>query len=228
MSKRCLIVDDEPIARSILEAFCAKVPELELVGSCENALKALEILRTDSVDILFLDINMPMMSGLELIGTLRAQPQVILTTAYSEYAVQAFELNVCDYLLKPFSFGRFVQAVNKAMESTSPMGHDPHLVVRAGAKLHRLALAGIVYLEANGNYTQVVSEQHSDDIYIPISRMEELLDPNRFVRVHRSFIVAKSKVTAVEPTRILLGRNEVPIGRKFQESTKEFFGMNKE
>lgn len=228
MSMRCLIVDDEPIARSILEAYCAKMPELELVGSCENAMKALEILRTKSVDVLFLDINMPVMSGLELLGTLKHQPQVILTTAYSEYAVQAFELNVCDYLLKPFSFNRFVKAVNKAMESTTETSNDGHLVVRTGAKLHRLALERIVYLEAKGNYTNVVSEQHSDDIYIPISKMEELLSPNDFVRVHRSFIVAKNKVTAVEPTRILLGKSEVPIGRKFQESTKAFFGISKE
>ena len=228
MSMRCLIVDDEPIARSILEAYCAKMPELELVGSCENAMKALEVLRTKSVDILFLDINMPVMSGLELLGTLKHQPQVILTTAYSEYAVQAFELNVCDYLLKPFSFNRFVKAVNKAMESTTETSNDGHLVVRIGAKLHRLALKSIVYLEAKGNYTNVVSEQHSDDIYIPISKMEELLNPTDFVRVHRSFIVAKNKVTAVEPTRILLGKNEVPIGRKFQESTKAFFGISKE
>ena len=228
MNMRCLIVDDEPIARSILEAYCTKMPELELVGSCENAMKALEILRTGSVDILFLDINMPVMTGLELLGTLKHQPQVILSTAYSEYAVQAFELNVCDYLLKPFSFDRFVKAVNKAMESTTEASNDGHLVVRASAKLHRLALQRIIYLEAKGNYTNVVSEQHSDDIYIPISKMEELLNPSDFVRVHRSFIVAKTKVTAVEPTRILLGKNEVPIGRKFQESTKVFFGISKE
>jgi DNA-binding LytR/AlgR family response regulator len=228
MSMRCLIVDDEPIARSILEAYCAKMPELELVGSCENAMKALEVLRTKSVDILFLDINMPIMSGLELMSTLKHQPQVILTTAYSEYAVQAFELNVCDYLLKPFSFDRFVKAVNKAIDSTIDATETDFMVLRSGAKLHRLALKGISYLEAKGNYTNVVSEQHSDEIYIPISKMEELLNPNDFIRVHRSFIVAKDKVTAVEPTRILLGKNEVPIGRKFQESTKVFFGINKD
>lgn len=228
MKMHCLIIEDEPIARDILEGFCSKLPNLQVVGSCSNAIEGLEMLQAHQVDILFLDINLPMMNGLDMLRTLSHKPQVILTTAYSEFAVEAFELNVVDYLLKPISFERFVKAVNKCLTPSLAQRESENLLtVKSGSKLHRINLSEVIYLEAQGNYTRVVYNQHADNIYVPFSQIEALLDEANFIRVHRSFMVNKQKVTTVESSKILLQNHEVPIGRTYQEAVKRLFGLDK-
>lgn len=228
MKMHCLIIEDEPIARDILEGFCSKLPNLQVVGSCSNAIEGLEMLQSHQVDILFLDINLPMMNGLDMLRTLSHKPQVILTTAYSEFAVEAFELNVVDYLLKPISFERFVKAVNKCVTPSLAQRESENLLtVKSGSKLHRINLSEVIYLEAQGNYTRVVYNQHADNIYVPFSQIEALLDETNFIRVHRSFMVNKQKVTTVESSKILLQNHEVPIGRTYQEAVKRLFGLDK-
>jgi DNA-binding LytR/AlgR family response regulator len=227
----CLIVDDEPIARDIIKAYCNHLPALNVVASCENAFEARLELQRQRIDIIFLDINMPVLDGIAFIKTLKVQPQVIFTTAYKEYALDAFDLSACDYLLKPFSLERFMIAIDKAMDalhSNSTMKtedefpQEPFIFIKADAKIYKVEFTDLLFAEAQGNYTRIVMT-HS--VILPVmtfSSFEEMLPSKLFLRVHRSFIVNKSRITHIEGNRVNIGKYEIPIGSNYKD---EFFRL---
>ncbi|MFD1140121.1 LytR/AlgR family response regulator transcription factor [Larkinella insperata] len=231
----CLIVDDEPIARTIIQTYCSHFPNLTVVASCGNALEAKAVLQQHSIDILFLDINMPVLSGISFLKTLRNQPQVIFTTAYKEYALDAFDLAAVDYLLKPFSLERFMVAVDKALErlQTSPAitadntaaDKADYLFLKTDGKIYKIFHDELLYAEANGNYTKVVTTQHTLLPGMTFSRFEELLPSALFLRIHRSFLVNKSKITHIEGNRVFIHKTEIPIGSNYRDGFLKALGL---
>jgi DNA-binding LytR/AlgR family response regulator len=222
---RCLIVDDEPLAQNILEKYVSMLEELTLVSKCSNAIQAISILQTDQIDLLLLDIQMPELNGLDMLRHLRRRPQVILTTAFSEYALTAFELEVVDYLLKPFSFERFARAIDRARQRR-PDNHSlrqkmlppPHLFLKADRKLHKVFIADILFIEGLSNYLKVYTSQGMLIIREKMSDMENALPAEQFVRVHKSFIVASSHIEYIEGNWILIRQYRVPIGESYRIS----------
>ena len=231
----CLIVDDEPIARDILVNYCSYLPALCVTGVCGNALEARKLIGETSVDILFLDIHLPVMDGISFFSTLKNPPQVIFTTAFKEYAVNAFDLAACDYLVKPFLLDRFVIAVDKAIDRingtvTLPDKYntgevDDFLFVRSEGKIIKINYADLLYAEANGNYTKLVT---TNAVIIPnmsFVSIEKLLPPGLFKRVHRSFMINRSRITHLEGNRVFLGRHEIPIGSNYKEEFFKLLGL---
>jgi DNA-binding LytR/AlgR family response regulator len=222
----CLIVDDEPIAREIIKTYCGYLDSLQIIGMCGNALEAKTILQQQKVDILFLDINMPVIDGISFLKTLKKQPQVIFTTAYKEHAVDAFDLAACDYLLKPFSMERFIIAIDKALEKleTQPVQEmneaktDDFIFVKTGDKIFKIQNDELLYAEANGNYTKIVTTQNTLLPAMTFSNFEELLNPSLFLRVHRSFIINKAKISHIEGNRVFINSHEIPIGSSYRDS----------
>jgi DNA-binding LytR/AlgR family response regulator len=231
---KCLIVDDEPIARDIIKAYCKPLDTLEVVAACGSALEAKAVLQKQRVDILFLDINMPVLDGIAFLKTLKNPPQVIFTTAYKEYALDAFDLAACDYLLKPFSLERFIVAVDKATERlTAPAVHpeenapakDNFFFLKTEGKIYKIRHDDLLFAEAQGNNTKVVTVQHTLLPAMTFSGFEELLPKSSFLRVHRSFIVNKSKITHIEGNRIFIHKNEIPIGSNYKEEFLRELGL---
>ena len=231
---KCLIVDDEPIARQIVEKYCSYLPELNVAGSCGDALEAKQVLSTQEVDIIFVDINMPVLDGLAFVKTLRRPPQIIFTTAYKEYAHEAFNISACDYLLKPFSLERFIQAVDKAKAQiytvptgapvSSPQG-SIHLYVKSEGKIVKLTISQILYAEAQGNNVKIVTEDGSYLTTITLSAFEDQLPRDGFIRVHRSFIINRSKINIIEGNRIIIQGHDVPIGANYRDSFLKTIGV---
>ena len=228
----CLIVDDEPIARQIIETYCGHLNYLRVVASCGNALEAKTILQQNKVDILFLDINMPIMDGISFLKTLKIQPQVIFTTAYKEYAVDAFDLSAIDYLLKPFSFDRFIIAVDKALERLQAQppaaseSEENYIFIKTDGKIFKVEYDDLLFAEANGNYTKIVTTQNTLLPAMTFSNFEELVPSAVFIRVHRSFIINKSKIGHIEGNRVFIGNTEIPIGSNYKESFLKELGFS--
>lgn len=216
---RCVIVDDKPLAIDILIAYIEKVPWLELAFSTESPLDALDYLRTHQIDLLFLDIQMPDLNGLELIKLIGGRIPVILTTAYSNYAMDGYSLDVVDYLLKPISFDRFCQAVEKARaRSAQPAGPNARSIfVKTEYRLQRIALEDILYIEARQNYIAIETKQGRVMSLQNIKSIEEKLPAAEFVRVHKSFIVALQKIDTIERSTICIGNTVIPIGDSYRE-----------
>lgn len=228
----CLIVDDEPIAREIIKAYCSHLPMLHIVASVGNALEAKTILQTQKVDLLFLDINMPVLNGISFLKTLKHPPQVIFTTAYKEYAVDAFDLAACDYLLKPFSLERFIVAVDKVLSPLAPNGgtinvekKEDYLFLKAEGKIFKILHEELLFAEAQGNYTKVVTTQHTLLPSMTFSSFEELLPTTHFLRVHRSFLVNKARITHIEGNRVFIQSHEIPIGSSYREGFLKSLGL---
>lgn len=229
---RFMIVDDEPIAHRIIEEYCSGLPHLELVNHSYNAMEAMQFLSTEHVDLMFLDINMPKLRGFDFLKTLVVRPQVIVTTAYQEFALEGFELNVCDYLLKPFPFDRFLTAVNKATseltqqanqpnhehnETTQNMSSNERIFIKGDKAHHQIALNNIKYIEACGNYCLVYCDDKKLITHQKISQFESELPISMFMRVHKSFIVAKDKIDSVTKAQINIGKSEIPIGQTYRQ-----------
>lgn len=233
MKIKCLIVDDEPIARQIVEKYCSYLPDLDVVGSCSDALAAKEIVASKEIDVIFLDINMPILDGLAFVKTLRKQPQIIFTTAYKEHAHEAFDINACDYLLKPFSLERFIQAIDKAKAnlggtgSTKGQATTSEIYIKSEGKIHKFDQDDILYAEAQGNNVKIVTEQHVVFTTITFSSFEEQLPSPPFIRVHRSFIINKSKIRVIEGNRIFIRDTEIPIGSNYREQFFQMLGIKK-
>ena len=231
---RCLIVDDEPIARQIVEGFVRDYPLLESAGSAETAMEAKLLLQDREIDILFLDINMPVMDGIGFLKTLKHPPKVIFTTAYKEYAVNAFDLAATDYLLKPFSFDRFVIAVDKAADSirqeakdhpAPPVKSDEMIFIKSENKLYQVAFQDILYLEAYGNYTKVYTRQR---LLIPattFSSLEIALAKAGFIKTHRSFLVNRDHISHIAGNRVFIGEHEIPIGNSYRAAFLKACGI---
>jgi DNA-binding LytR/AlgR family response regulator len=231
---RYLIADDEPIAHRIIENYCENLPYLEKKGSCYNAFEALQFLNEDTVDLLFLDINMPKLSGFDFLKTLPNPPKIIVTTAYKEFALEGYELNVSDYLLKPFSFDRFLKAINKTFDSTQnkkssvalpPNETEPNtnsFFLRGDKKHHQIHFEDLLFIEAYGHYCKVYLKNEMIVSHQKISDFEQLLPKTNFIRTHKSFIVAKNKIRQIEGNRILIDAYKVPIGQTYKENITIF------
>jgi DNA-binding LytR/AlgR family response regulator len=219
---RCLIIDDEPIARQIVKTYCDYLKNIEVVAECENALQAMDYLRKEKIDVLFLDINMPIITGIDFLKTLTKPPAIIITTAYQQYALDGYELNITDYLLKPFSLERFIKAVNKVNTLTPTLTviektTSNTIFIKADSKVYRFETDNILYCEAQGNYTKILTKGEVVEAYISLSKIEEQLTDACFVRCHRSFIINTKFVTTLENHRLHLGKYEIPIGSNYRE-----------
>jgi DNA-binding LytR/AlgR family response regulator len=233
----CLVVDDEPIARKIIVNYIAQMPLLQLAAERINALGAIDHLRTHGhVDIIFLDINMPNLSGFQLMKIVQPQQPVIFTTAYSEYAVESYELNAVDYLLKPFSFERFTKAVYKAIDSLTKTRINPNelnnekkiVYIKSDGKNYPVFIDDILYCEARKNYTMVVLKNEQKLMpLIPLSKFESLLAQagGEFIQIHRSFLISKKHITAITPNNVAIEKLEIPIGVQFKERFFSLIGM---
>lgn len=226
---RILLVDDEYLALRLLEEYASRIPSLEVAGKAKTAVQALDILNREPIDVLFLDIQMPLLSGIHLIKSLQKKPITIFTTAYSEYAIEAYDLNVVDYLLKPYSFERFVQAVNKAREALSRTGESsaepPFLVVKTDGKLQKILLQDILYVEGLREYVRLVCAGKQYVTFERLKNIEERLPTPDFIRVHKSFIVSKKAVQSLEGHQLDLGKTRIPISRERKEAVvKAIFG----
>lgn len=234
----CIIVDDEPLAREVLESYVERIDGLELVASCDNAVKAFDILKKESVELIFLDIQMPKLNGIDFLKVLNPLPKVIFTTAYREYAIESYELNVIDYLLKPISFQRFLMAVSKAMdgslkESTEekPVSDElrsdsPYIFLKADRKMVKVYLKDILYIESLKDYVRI-KMAHKDVISLQkISFLEQKLPEDCFLRIHRSFIVPIKKIEAFSNNVIEIDGTELPIGRNYKEKVLEILNSD--
>ncbi len=223
------IIDDEPIAHRIIEGYCKNLPYLEKTGNCYDAFEAMQLMSNHSVDLIFLDINMPKISGFDLLKTMQQIPKVIVTSAYEEFALEGYELNISDYLLKPFSFERFLKAMNKVIDY-----HQPTLIpsskkkkdsffLKGDKKIHQIHTDDILFIEAYGNYTKVFLAEETIISHEKISSFEELLPSSDFLRVHKSFIIAASKIKMIEGNRIMIREHFVPIGQTYKNRLKQLF-----
>lgn len=224
MKIKCIIIDDEPIAREIVEQYCSYLPELEVMASVGNALDAKRAIQQTGIDLIFLDINMPVLDGLSFLKTLTNPPQVIFTTAYKEFAHQAFDLAACDYLLKPFSLERFIVSVDKAKEklqskrkSAPEAVTETHTYLKSDGKIYKINFDEICFAEADGNNVKIVTDTGLIRPVITFASVEEFLPKNKFVRLHRSFIINKFKISHIEGNRVFIGKNEIPIGANYKE-----------
>jgi DNA-binding LytR/AlgR family response regulator len=221
---RCIIVDDEPIARKIIQEFVERVPFLETTGQFENAKKAEAFLRDDSADIMFLDIEMPRRSGLELLKGLTIKPSVILTTAFPEYALEGYELDIIDYLLKPVAFNRFLKAVQKAKEYAAlknavvSQHNSSWLFVRSEKRIEKIELADILYIESIGNYVNIYTENKQIIAYLTLKGLESQLPASEFIKTHQSFLVSISKINSIEGNLIKIRNKELPISRNYRDA----------
>ena len=222
---RYLIIDDEHIAHKIIMEYCEMLPHMKLQKNCYSALEALEYLNTHQVDLVFLDINMPKLKGFEFLKTLSAPPKVIVTTAYSEFAIEGYELNVSDYLLKPFSLERFLKAVNKVMGSNTNLKNasseendraTKRIFLRQNKSYIQVEVDTILLIEAAGNYTKIVSKTDTITIREKISDILESLPSDDFIQVHKSFAVAIKYINRIEGNRIHIQDHTIPIGKLYK------------
>ncbi len=229
----CIIVDDEPLARDILEEFAGKVPFLKVKASCQNGFEALQVLQKEKIDLIFLDIQMPDMNGIQLYESLNYRPLVIFTTAYSNYAVTGFDLDAVDYLIKPFAFQRFLKAVNKAHEqfqarrpasATAEAARD-FMFVKDGTKIVKVNYGDILYMEGMKDYVKILLKGKKMVLTLmSMQHMMEKLPKNRFIRIHRSYIVSLSKIEMVEKNRVVIGGKHLPVGSSYKNELMEVLG----
>lgn len=239
---RCIIIDDEPLALMQLAGYVQKVPFLELVKACNSALEALDLLAREPVDLIFADINMPDLNGIDFVKSLVCRPIVIFTTAYTEYAIEGFRVNALDYLLKPFGYNEFLKAANKALhqyemqskavlpQPAPPASDVPaenesgNLFIKADYKMIRLDLDKILYMESQNEYIRIFFEDQKPVMtLLSMKKLEERLPADRFMRVHRSYIVNLTKINAVANNRIIYGKETyIPIGNQYKDRFSEY------
>lgn len=230
----CLIVDDEPVARDIIVNYCSHLPLIHIVAVCGNALEAKKILLEQPIDIIFLDIHLPILDGISFLKVLKNPPQIIFTTAFKEYAANAFDLEACDYLVKPFSLDRFIVSVDKAVErlnvstrkiSLKNSKEDNYLFIKAEGKIYKINHDEILYAEAKGNYTKIVTTDRVITPNISFMNFEKMLPPLLFIRVHRSFMINKSKIDHIEGNRLFIKGIEISIGSNYRDSFLKILGL---
>ena len=224
-----IVVDDEYLAQKLLQDYVSKVDSLQLVATCSNAFEAMEALKNNAVDIMLLDIQMPDLTGLELVKSLENKPAVIFTTAYSEYAVDAFNLAVSDYLLKPFDFPRFIQAINKAIGNVKPHGGNAEktadtvsksndfITVKADYKLYKINYDDLLFIEGQHEYVTFHTTQRRITALFALKDLEDLLPKDRFVRVHKSYIVSFKHIQDLDKSDVTVAGNKVPVGASYRD-----------
>lgn len=219
---RCIAIDDEPIALDVIKAYAGKVPFLNLKCTFVNAIEALTFLKTEPVDLIFLDINMPDLTGLDFAQVVGNKSLVVFTTAYPEYALQGFELSALDYLLKPIAFGRFMQAANKAYERLSgDSKKSPFVFVKDGYDWVRINLEELQYVESEGNYLTFQETGKKALTRMTITEAIELLPADQFMRVHKSYIVALDRIEKIERHQLTIGKALIPLGASYRDELLE-------
>lgn len=219
---RALIIDDEPLAHEIIKKYAGDLKTIEIVGSCSDALEAIPILNTQTIDLLFLDINMPLLSGIEFLKTMKTPPLVILTTAYTEYALQGYELNVLDYLVKPFSLSRFLVAIQKAeLQLTLQRPADTEnkiqsIFIKANKKTVQIRFNEIIYVEGLGDYIKIYTETTHFITNLSMKKMEEALPSDIFFRIHKSHIVNLQKISAIDGNMVEVCAKKLMIGHNYR------------
>ncbi len=241
MKIKCIVVDDEPLAIRVIESHIEKINDIELVAKCSNAIEALDILKNNKIDLIFLDIQMPELTGLEFLNTLQNPPTIIFTTAYRNYAIDAFELDILDYLLKPITFERFCKSINKfyklltnkqpeALGNTSlkQVGPDPFIYIKRNKTMIKILLKDILFIESIKDYIRIHTNKDSYMTKQQIGVIEKNLPDEYFIRVHKSFIVSIEKITTFSPNHIGINDNNIPIGRSYKAYTlsKLNYGKN--
>ena len=231
---KCAIVDDEELARKLLTDYVGKVPELTLVGTCESAIAAKSLLQQQAVDLLFLDIQMPDLTGIELLKVLKHPPLTVLTTAYSEHALEGYTLDIIDYVLKPISFDRFFQAATKALEFaryrqpqpstgnllTPPTTSSPapdYFFVKSDYKIIKISLPEVIFIEGMREYVRIHTERQKIMTLLSMQKLEEMLPATRFARIHRSHIVNLAKIDEIQGNTVYLGDHQLPVSKGYKD-----------
>ena len=224
MTLNCLIIDDEPIARKLLQEYIEEIDFLTLVGTAENPLKATGLISSLPVDLIFLDINMPKMNGLDFLRSAGELPMVIMTTAYGQYALDGFEMAVVDYLVKPFSIERFLKATRKALELKTlkeqtplPTAEPAYFFVKCDGKIEKVLLADLLYVEAMANYVTLYTAQTKLIVYLTIKGLMEQLPRDKFIQVHKSYLVNTAHVNTIEGNMLHIGKAKIPVGLSFYD-----------
>jgi len=234
MKVRCLIVDDEPIATDIIISYIKNIEELEVAGTCSNALEAYNFLRKEKIELMILDIKMPQLSGLDFLRSLDNKPLVILVTAYPEHALEGYEYDVIDYLVKPVSFQRFLKAISKVFNRLQLSNVQPgeqrkessFIYIKSDKKMIKIMLDDILYFEGFGNYVKVVTEKKEIITYQTLNLLEKELAKDGFVRIHKSYIVSVNKVDAFANETVEIGKKEIPVGNSYKQVIAKVFGKS--
>ena len=230
MKLKCIITDDEPIAGKGLQNYVERIDFLELVGVCEDAIQLNNQLKSQQADLLFLDIEMPYMTGIELLNSLSNPPKVIITSAYAEYAIKGYDLEVSDYLLKPISFDRFLKAVNKVYDqlisSQTPVVQD-YLFVKTSLKLEKIRFNDMRFIEGVENYVAIYTSDGKIITHTTLRTILQKLPPERFVQVHKSYLVNIDKIDSIEGNLLGIGKNKIPLSRTYKETALEIILKNK-
>jgi two-component system LytT family response regulator len=227
----CIAVDDEPMALEVIQRYCAKSERVELKAVFREPVKAIEYLGHEKTDLLFLDINMPDLSGMQMVQTLSPGPMVIFTTAYSHYAAESYNLNAVDYLVKPITFERFLTAVNKAVATVAGRSavtgnpEDPTMFIKSGPQTYQVKVKDILYLEKDGNYITVHLKDREILIRENLGEIFDLVPAGEFIRVHKSFVVAIRHISMIEVHQVTVGGEKIPVGSTYRDSLRERLGI---
>lgn len=237
----CVVIDDERLARDYIKNYISKIPELKLIGDFNSPLKATELIKSGKIHLLFLDIQMPDITGIEFIKSLSNKPEVIFTTAYQEYALEGFNLDVVDYLLKPFSFERFYQAVNKVIDklelksgkedtqiypiTQQPTFTDTFLTIRADRKFYKINFDNITYIEGQKAYVTFHTDKKLITALASLKDLEESLPKDKFLRIHKSYIVAINEIQSLEGNIIEIDNIQLPVGKMYKDDVLKLFGV---
>lgn len=219
----CIIVDDEPVARKILHEFVDQVPFMDLHGKFENAMKAEAFLKNNNVDMIFLDIEMPKISGLQFLQKLHIESMVVLTTAFPQYALEGYELDIIDYLLKPFALSRFLKAVQKAKDyhemktRTSGTVQSSYIFIKSDKRIEKIELSDIIYAESTGNYVSIHTEDKRIIAYLTMKSLESQLPADEFIKIHQSYLVNCSRIDAIEGNEVKTANKSLPISRNYRD-----------
>lgn len=234
MNLKCLIVEDEPLARNLLSEYVRKVSHLDLVEAASNPLRALEVLRSQPIDLMFLDIQMPEITGITLLKTLQKKPFVVLTTAYSEYALESYDLDVVDYLLKPITFDRFLKAVDRVDQRRQQPQHEtpaaepssPFVFIKDGTKLVKINFDDILFVQGLKDYVTIVTKTQKVVSLQRLKSLELQLPPDKFIRIHHSYIIALKAIDTIHKGEVQIGTHMIPISDSYRKSFKEFIERN--
>lgn len=222
---RCIVVDDEPLAQQVIVTYIGRLSHMELVATCDNAMEAMQALQKDKIDVMFLDIQMPVITGVEFLRSLQHPPRVIFTTAYPDFALDGYDLNITDYLLKPISFERFMKAVNKVSEAVNNEEHNTpipdHFFVKEDGKLVRVNFADIDHIECMKDYAKIFTKQRMIVTHHTMKKFEEVLPDQQFMRIHRSYIVSLSSINAIFGNVIETAKGRLPVGANYREMLME-------
>jgi len=229
MKIKCVIIDDEPLAIQVIEDHLKNFDNIEISGTFNNPLKAYGILEQEKIDVIFLDLNMPQISGFTFLDNLNHKPLIVITTAYREYAVKSFELNVLDYLVKPIPFNRFLKTINKVYQQVFvntasgdiSLQQEPHIFLKVNKKLIKVNLNDIFYIESLKDYIKVITTLGDYVVHKTLTAITEELPDSNFIRIHRSYTISINKIIAIEGNTVEISNRKIPIGRNYIKQTKE-------